>query len=229
MRTCIKCLTRPRITTRAELVSNMPRRGPAARRMSERLDPEKPERDQIGARTGNGADRGMGSNLRRRGRRRGTRWPHDRGLPRIGESLSYSFQRAPLGESWSECSYRELSRFPDRHFWPGAHWPCLCPGAEIRGQDDDPHRSGAPRNSGCSSIERWPAREALDGWLRPALATGASTSRTSRISRGAESGTGLRPSRRASVETRRSFWSGLATLRAKPPSTSAASLQKFGC
>src|SRR4051795_1202131 len=36
------------------------------------------------ARTRNGADRRAGSNLRRRGRRRGTRWPLDRGLRRIG-------------------------------------------------------------------------------------------------------------------------------------------------
>ena len=38
-------------------------RGPAAGGMSERLDPEKPERDRIGARTRNGADRRTGSNL----------------------------------------------------------------------------------------------------------------------------------------------------------------------
>ena len=44
----------------------------------------------------------------------------------------------------SERAYRKLSRFPSRHFRPGAHRPRLCPGAEIRCQDDDTHRSGTP-------------------------------------------------------------------------------------
>jgi hypothetical protein len=47
--------------------------------------------------------------------------------------------------------------------------------------------------------------------------------------RGTESGIGLRLSRHACVETRRSFWSGVATRRVKPPSSCAASLQRFGC
>ena len=122
-------------------------RGSAAGRMSERIDPEKPERDRIGARTRNGADRRTGANLRRRGRRRGTRWPLDRGLCRIGGSLGDRLRRARLRwTSWSERTYRELSRFSNRHFWPGAHCPRLCPGAEIRRQDGDTERSDAPRS-----------------------------------------------------------------------------------
>src|SRR6195256_5413095 len=107
-------------------------RGSAAGRVSERLGPEKPERDRIGAGTRNGANRRTGSNLRRRGCRRGTRWPLDRGLCRIGGSLGDRLRRARLRwTSWSERSYRKLSRFPNRHFWPDTHWPRLCPGAEI--------------------------------------------------------------------------------------------------
>jgi thioredoxin reductase (NADPH) len=73
--------------------------------------------------------------------------PLGRGLCRIGGPLGDRLRRARLRRpSWSERSYRELSRFPNRHFWPGAHWPRLCPGAEIRCQDGDTHRSGAPRS-----------------------------------------------------------------------------------
>src|SRR3982074_3172441 len=60
-------------------------------------------------------------------------------------------------------------------------------------------------------------------WSRPALATGASTSRTSWTSRGGASGTGLRRSRRACVETRRSFWSAAGIRRA----TAAVFLRGF--
>jgi len=84
-------------------------------------------------------------NLRRRGRRCGTRWSLNRGLCRVGRSLRDRFRRPRLRwTSWSERSYRELSRFPNRHFRPGAHWPRLRPGAEIRGQDGDTHRGSAP-------------------------------------------------------------------------------------
>src|ERR1700733_10174206 len=102
-----------------------------------------------------------------RGARRGTRRTFDRGLRRIRGSLGDRLRRPRLWwTSWSERPYRELSRFSNRHFWPGAHWACVCPGAEIRCQNDDTHRSGAPRperNSDRASLERRRAREGLDG------------------------------------------------------------------
>ena len=66
--------------------------------------------------------------LRRRGRRRGTRWPLDRGLRRIGGSLGDCLRRTRFRwTSWGKRSYRELSRLPIRHFRPGTHWPRLYP------------------------------------------------------------------------------------------------------
>src|ERR1700738_1206142 len=88
---------------------------------------------------------GQGAASARRGRPRGPRGPVDRSLCRIRRPLGHRVRCPRL--RWtgrSERPDRELSRFPSRHFRPGAHRPRLCPGAEIRRQGGDTHRSGTP-------------------------------------------------------------------------------------
>ena len=113
MHTHINCSidTGPRCSGTGQTICSESR-GSAAGRMSERIDPKNPSETELARELGMVRSTN-GSELRRRGRRRGTRWPLDRGLCRIGGSLGDRLRpRASGGQAGASARIENYLGFP---------------------------------------------------------------------------------------------------------------------